>query len=124
MKRKVIVISITLGILAAGLLLAYLMHQGVHIPCLFRKLTGLLCPGCGNTGATLALLKLDFKTMLAYNLCYPLQILYILRLYLVCVGNYIRAGRFAYHTKPDWIDITCLALILIWAILRNCFPML
>ena len=124
MKRLAVILGITSGILAAGMLLAFLMQQGLHIPCLFYKFTGLLCPGCGNSRATLALLRLDFRAMLRYNLCYPLQLLYILRLYLACARNYMRTGRFAYHTKPDWLDITCLVLILLWAVIRNYIPML
>ncbi|MBQ8768479.1 MAG: DUF2752 domain-containing protein [Oscillospiraceae bacterium] len=123
MKRKMVVLGISLGILAVGALLAYLVYTGLQIPCLFRSVTGLLCPGCGNTRATLALLRLDFKAVLRYNLSYPLQILYILRLYLVCAENYIRGGRFAYHTKPDWVDISCLSLLLVWTVIRNCIPL-
>lgn len=123
MKRKLVVLGISLGILAVAALLVCLTYKGLRIPCLFHKLTGLLCPGCGNTRATMALLQLDFKAMLGYNLTYPLQILYVLRLYLVCAGNYIRVGRFAYRAKPDWIDISCLSLILIWTILRNFLPL-
>lgn len=124
MKRKLVVLGITLGVLSTGVLLICLIDQGLRIPCLFHNITGLLCPGCGNTRATMALLRLDFRAMLRYNLTYPIQILYVLRLYWVCAGNYIRGGRFAYHTKPDWVDIVCLSLILIWTILRNCIPLL
>ncbi len=33
---------------------------GYGIPCVFRLVTGLLCPGCGMTHACLDLLRLDF----------------------------------------------------------------
>ncbi len=119
MKRKAVILGVSLGILAVGAVLAYLIHKGLRIPCLFHQVTGLLCPGCGNTRATMALLRLDIKAMLGYNLTYPLQIFYAARLYFVCAKNYIQGGRFAYRAKPDWVDISCLAIILIWAIVRN-----
>lgn len=122
MKRKIVVGAVTLGIVIAGLVLAKLISNGLRIPCLFNELTHLRCPGCGNTRATLALLRLDLKAMLGHNLLYPLEMLYILRVYLVCAGKYIRGGRFAYHTKPDWVDILCLALFLLWAVVRNLLP--
>lgn len=120
MNRKKAALCITLGVLAAGLLLAFLVYQGLSIPCIFRKLTGLQCPGCGNTRATMALLRLEFGAVLRYNLSYPLQMLYVLRIYFVCIRNYMRRGHFAYHTKPDWVDISFLALLFLWAVIRNC----
>jgi len=121
MKRKTIVLLVTAGIGVVGLLLAYLVSRGLQIRCLFNMLTGLQCPGCGNTRATLALLRLDLRAMLGYNLLYPLEMLYLLRIYILCAGNYIRHGRLAYHTKPDWVDISCLVLILLWTVIRNIF---
>ena len=40
----------------AGLLYGiFVSYTGLAIPCLFRKVTGLLCPGCGVTGMCVAL---------------------------------------------------------------------
>ena len=35
------------------------------LPCVFRLLTGVICPGCGMTRAWLAALRLDLKTAFA-----------------------------------------------------------
>lgn len=52
--------------LVAGLLLllglsyaAFVLATGVFIPCPFRAVTGLLCPGCGVSHLCLALLRGD-----------------------------------------------------------------
>lgn len=46
----------------AGLLYGiFVSYTGLAIPCLFRKVTGLLCPGCGVTGMCVALLHLNWK---------------------------------------------------------------
>lgn len=51
-----------LVLLAAGVLY-YLWARltGLVIPCMFRKITGWLCPGCGITTLFLRLGRLDFK---------------------------------------------------------------
>lgn len=47
--------------LAAGLLYALFMTTtGLAIPCVFRLITGYLCPGCGVSSMCLHLLHLDF----------------------------------------------------------------
>ena len=120
MKRKLVVLGITFGIIAIGALLALLVCNGLQIPCVFYQFTGLQCPGCGNTRATLALLRLDIKAMLSYNFLYPVQMVYLLYVYFFCSVNFIRSGRFTYRSKPSWIDLAFLFLCLAWAILRNC----
>ena len=45
----------------AGLLYGiFVSYTGLAIPCLFRKVTGLLCPGCGVTGMCVALVHLNW----------------------------------------------------------------
>lgn len=41
---------------------------GVHIPCVFREITGYYCPGCGLTRACLALLDGDIYQAFRYNM--------------------------------------------------------
>jgi hypothetical protein len=105
--------------MAAGLLLAFLVTKGLKIPCPVYTLTGISCPGCGNTRATLALLRFDFAAMLKFNLLYPIEIIYIARIYCLCAKNFVKRGAFRYHTRPDWIDFVCLSAILIWTVVRN-----
>lgn len=126
MKRKIRILFAALGFVAAGVILAVLVQRGLRfrIYCPVYELTGLQCPGCGNTRATLALLRLDFKAMLTYNLLYPLEMLYIGWVGVCCVRNYLRGGRFSYRARPGWLDYTCIALILLWTVVRNCIRLL
>lgn len=118
-NRWFFVCLLTIIFLGTGLLFAFLATKGLSIPCPLYTLTGILCPGCGNTRATLAFLQFDFKSMLKFNLLYPLEMMYIARIYYLCSKSFIKTGTFKYHVRPDWIDIVCLSAILIWTLVRN-----
>lgn len=115
-------ILIALAILTIFIFFLVLAFFEIRIPCIFKELTGLNCPGCGNTRATVALFKLDFKEMLKYNLLYPLQIAYILQVGIVMCVNYFKKGKFEYTAKTIVIDIIFLILLIVWGIVRNVVP--
>lgn len=104
---------------AVGAVLCILGSQGIGIPCLFRLLTGWLCPGCGNSRAALALLRLDIRAALEYNMLFPLEIFYLGWVLLHCAAAYLKGGRFAYRPARLWLDIAILAAVLLWWPLRN-----
>lgn len=124
MKRKIHVILLTAGILTAGILVAVLLQTfGWTLPCPVRLLTGLNCPGCGNTRATLALLRLDFKAVFEYNMLYFPEIFYILWIYGNICRNYIRDGRFAYGNRWVKWDLAFLVILVLWMVIRNVTPL-
>lgn len=56
------------AMVAGGVLVAISGMFGVRLfPCPFRQLTGLPCPGCGLTRATVALLRGDIRAMLFFH---------------------------------------------------------
>lgn len=116
-KRFVFLLSISIVLIA--LLLGFCAYKGFAIPCVFYKLTGLKCPGCGNTRAAVALLSFDFEEMLRYNLMFVPEMLYIARVYIVCTKNYINNLGFKYRVQPDLIDIAFLYLLILWTVIRN-----
>lgn len=118
-KRKRTLIYISAGIAAFGLILYILARLGLPVPCLFYQITGLRCPGCGNTRAVLAVLKLDISGMLRYNLLFPLEATYLLWVYLQAAHHYLKEGKFTYRPPLPALDIVFLVLILLWWIIRN-----
>jgi len=111
-----------LGILGAVAAVSFFSRLGYGIPCLFHRITGLLCPGCGNTRAALALLRLQFREAFSYNPLCLLEFLYIFQVLFCCARSYWKGGPFAYRPRRQWPDILILAVVLLWWILRNLLP--
>lgn len=110
------------GAAAAGVAAAVfciLAKMGIGIPCLFYQITGWQCPGCGNSRAALALLRLDLKAALGYNLLFPLEFGYIGWVVFHCCRNYLRGKGFSYKPPVIGIDIGVLAAVLGWWVVRN-----
>lgn len=51
----------------------------IHIPCIFNKITGFDCPGCGITRASLALLDGNIYQAFRYNML----VFFLIPLYVV-----------------------------------------
>ena len=108
-----------LAVLGLGAIYCGLALRGIGIPCLFHRVTGWQCPGCGNSRAVLALLRLDLGAALEYNLLFPLEFLYLGWVLFCCCRSYLRGGRFAYQPRRVWMDAGILCLVLIWGVVRN-----
>lgn len=64
-------LRVLVGVLApvlAGLGLAYVFFCGGPAPCVFYRLTGLYCPGCGSGRALEAFLHLRLGQCMRYNI--------------------------------------------------------
>ena len=80
-------------------------------PCVFRKATGVYCPGCGSTRALRALGRGDFWAALRYN---PLTIAIIFALPLLLV---LRQAKFRVAYRRFAVG-ACIVIITFF-ILRN-----
>ena len=114
-----------LGAVCAALCLlaaAYCVFVSVNgrgLPCVFNMLTHFKCPGCGNSRAALALLRLDFRAAFGYNALFPLEFLYLGYVFVCGARQYIKTGRVYYDSPHKIIDIITLIIVLLWFILRN-----
>lgn len=69
MKKRLLRVILIILALMVILLGYYEINKVYHvgIPCLFYKITGYKCPGCGITRALFSLIKGDIKQAIYYN---------------------------------------------------------
>lgn len=74
-KKKKILILLSYP----GLILIFLLYTKFNISCVFKNIFHFPCPACGMTRAFIAILSLDFKTAISYNiLSIPLFLIIII----------------------------------------------
>ena len=116
--KKLLLYMMLLGM--AGLLYGiFVSYTGLAIPCLFRKVTGLLCPGCGVTGMCVALLHLDWRGAFS---CHPVLFVLLLPLTAVSIcgaAGYVQNGRFRFARWQNLILYVSVAALVIFGVVRN-----
>lgn len=106
------------AIFGVGVLYAFLiLHTSFRIPCLFREVTGLQCPGCGTSRMALALMRLDIPAAFSYN---PVAFFSFPAWFLISIGAFIGRPKALRHSKNLlrilYINIT---VYMIFAVVRN-----
>ena len=107
-----------------GLLLVYIAvfsATGLGLPCPFRAVTGLMCPGCGMTHALDALVRGDVRSAVQYNVL-SISLVPALAVYLVCrAAAYIRKGTEDFANWEIILLLCSLAVCIIFFLKRNHF---
>ena len=117
MKKKLILII--LGFLLLAVVLSILGLNGIRIPCIFKTITSLSCPGCGNTRAAISLLKFDIISAFKYNALFIIEFSYLIWVFTFTIKNYTKTQSFRYKSPAIIVDIIVLCLIVAWFIIRN-----
>ena len=118
-----IIISITRPILFLVILgfiyLLVFQKFGVGIPCVFRKLTGLKCPGCGMTHALSEIWNGNLKCAWEYN-ALSITVLPITCIYLCyrSIRESLRNGK-EFYTWEYFFLAVLLGIVLIYGYVRN-----
>lgn len=107
-----------LTVLCLGVILLRDLRQGP--PCLFFKMTGLYCPGCGMGRAALALVDGNFLLAIRNQplmlILLPLTFYYLLKVYIAFVFSKDILPFFKMNTR---LAIVVVSVIVAFWILRN-----
>lgn len=90
----------------------------ITIPCIFKKITNLYCPGCGITRCLFSLLELDYKSAFHHNalVCILLPIFIVYEI--TEIYNYIMMKPIK-NFKYKKLSYFILIITIIFGILRN-----
>ena len=118
-KKTLIKYAVIFGI--ALIYLVFVLITGIGIPCIFNKVTGLRCVGCGISRMLVSIVKLDFVSAFKYN-----AFLFVTGPILIAYFAISEVRYVSYGTKEmgkwDIILYVELALAILYGILRNIFP--
>ena len=116
MQKKILIIY---GVIfGAGVLYAFLiLHTPFRIPCLFREVTGLQCPGCGTSRMALALMRFDIPAAFAYN---PIAFFSFPAWFLISICAFVGRPK-ALRNSKNLLRILYINIVvyMIFAIFRN-----
>lgn len=115
--KKVIIDNIVLVIIFT---LYYFLNTyfKLEIPCIFYKVTGLLCPGCGITRCLFSLLHFNIKQALHYNAFVVIFLPIFLIYYIYYMYCYImnKENRLI---NNKYITYLILIILILYGITRN-----
>lgn len=97
----------------------YVMKTGNGIPCFFRTLTGLYCPGCGISHLLIALMKGDVQAAFYSNpalfVCLPFILLMLFR-YII---RYVQTGSWSLNRFEQWCLYLIIFVLVGYCMMRN-----
>ncbi|HAG70298.1 MAG TPA: hypothetical protein DCL38_10060 [Lachnospiraceae bacterium] len=117
MLRKKTWLPLLIAASAAVVYILAVRKLGFGIPCLFHRVTGFKCPGCGVTGMLTALSRLDFKTAFSSN-----PFLFITLPFPAFELIFMWSRSVNKRKSPSWNEgllIFYLILLISWGIVRN-----
>lgn len=121
-KRLKKVLIMLAAISAAGFIYFLLLRLGIALPCIFYKITGLYCPGCGATRLCINLIHLDFYKAFRSNQATFLMLPLLAAILGRRIYCYIKYGK---SKNEKWMTVSAviaLVILIIFGILRNLPP--
>lgn len=94
--------------------------NGIVIPCIFNKITGFYCPGCGITRMIISLVKLEFYQAFRYNCLLFIAFPFILFLIFdALIKSLFEKDNYFFKKINNKIWIFLLIIVILFGILRN-----
>lgn len=118
-RVKKAIIVLLLAALICVVYYLFVSKTKVGLFCIFERITGARCAGCGNTRAVVSLLQGDIGRAFSYNYMFLAEIGYIGAVLISYVLRYIRYGEKQIGLKPEWLNVVILVVFLAWWIVRN-----
>lgn len=116
---KVIFILIFIG----GILYGYYflnLYYDISIPCLFYKITGYYCPGCGITRCLFAIMEGNFYEAFCYNRLVFIMIPFLVTYILYNIYLYVFDKKDYFINRiPNWVWICLLVIVICFGVVRN-----
>lgn len=122
MKKRIIKIILIIAISIIGLITYYYLNQNYNfsIPCLFHKITGYYCPGCGITRCLFSLLQGKIYQAFMYNQLVFILLPFIILYFIYTTYIYIFNKKNTLINKiPNYIYIILLIIVISYGIIRN-----
>lgn len=90
---------------------------GNGLPCIFHKITGFYCPGCGISRMFISIAKFDFYQAFRYN---PLVFILLILFFIYVIIELIHFKKKGYYFKINkWLYIVLLVIVISFGIFRN-----
>ncbi|MSS62814.1 DUF2752 domain-containing protein [Lachnospiraceae bacterium WCA-693-APC-MOT-I] len=119
-KRLKEICYLSLFILVVGILYYIWGEQtGLYLPCMFYKITGLYCPGCGMTRMLIQLLHGNIKSAFYYNRLLFFLIPILTVFIVILMIQYVKKGTMDVNKKMNNCFILFIIFLIIFGILRN-----
>ena len=117
-RRKKLIIGALILLCVGALYAVFVRSTGLGIPCVFRMITGLKCPGCGVTGMFLALFRLNFKR--AFNSNAVLLCMIPAFVAVAARMAYLYVKRGSTRDRAVNIAVYCMiGVLIVWGVVRN-----
>lgn len=118
-RLKKIIMILTVFLFCGGALAIFLSLTGTYLPCLFREVTGYLCPGCGATRMFLSIFRLDFVAAFRYNAMLLISLPFIIYIIFEMCKNYVKEGKLIVDKNVEYLTIILIICFVIFGIARN-----
>ncbi len=121
LKKRIgrVALAVALFFFAGFSYAAFIKLTGWRIPCVFRLITGLKCPGCGITHSSVCFMHFDYAGMVRYNLFAPAILVFTGWVFAYTSLHYIKTGKYRLGTGCTPAEIIFLSSFVIWWVVRN-----